>query len=43
MRKSGNKEDLKRILMDIDVVVKSHDCKYIVKCLGYFINEVIFT
>ncbi|CAD5123924.1 DgyrCDS12232 [Dimorphilus gyrociliatus] len=40
MRKSGNKEDLKRILMDIDIVVKSHDCRYIVKCLGYFINEV---
>lgn len=25
--------------MDLDVVLKSHDCKDIVKCLGYFISE----
>lgn len=25
--------------MDIEVVLKSHDCKYIVKCLGCFIME----
>lgn len=25
--------------MDIEVVLKSHDCKYIVHCLGCFITE----
>lgn len=25
--------------MDIDVVLKSHDCPYIVQCLGCFITE----
>lgn len=25
--------------MDIDVVLKSHDCPYIVKCMGCFITE----
>lgn len=25
--------------MDIDVVLKSHDCPYIVHCLGCFITE----
>lgn len=39
MRISGKVEENKRIIMDLDVVVKSHDCKYIVKCLGYFISE----
>ncbi|XP_050306370.1 dual specificity mitogen-activated protein kinase kinase 7-like isoform X2 [Anthonomus grandis grandis] len=38
MRRSGNSEELKRIIMDIEVVLKS-DCKYIVKCLGCFITE----
>lgn len=39
MRRSGNSEESKRIIMDIEVVLKSHDCKYIVKCLGCFITE----
>lgn len=39
MRRSGNSEENKRIIMDIDVVLKSHDCPYIVKCLGCFITE----
>ncbi|XP_060525167.1 dual specificity mitogen-activated protein kinase kinase 7-like [Cylas formicarius] len=38
MRRSGNNDESKRIIMDIEVVVKSH-CKYIVKCLGCFITE----
>ncbi|CAF0930930.1 unnamed protein product [Brachionus calyciflorus] len=36
---SGIVEENKRIIMDLDVVAKSHNCKYIVKCLGYFISE----
>lgn len=39
MRRTGNDEENKRILMDIDVVLKSHDCPYIVHCLGCFISE----
>lgn len=39
MRRSGNSEENKRIIMDIDVVLKSHDCPYIVQCLGCFITE----
>ncbi|XP_046669559.1 dual specificity mitogen-activated protein kinase kinase 7-like [Homalodisca vitripennis] len=39
MRRSGNSEENKRIIMDLDVVLKSHDCKYIVQCLGCFITE----
>ncbi|XP_075989353.1 dual specificity mitogen-activated protein kinase kinase 7-like isoform X2 [Anticarsia gemmatalis] len=39
MRRSGNSEETKRILMDLDVVVRSHDCKYIVQCLGCFVTE----
>ncbi len=39
MRISGVVEENKRIIMDLDVVLKSHDCAYIVKCLGYFISE----
>lgn len=40
MRRSGNKEENKRILMDLDVVLKSHDCPYIVQCFGTFITNV---
>lgn len=36
---SGIQEENKRIIMDLDIAVKSHDCKEIVKCLGYFISE----
>lgn len=39
MRKTGNTEENKRILMDLDVVLKSHDCPYIVQCLGCFVME----
>ncbi|KAK9879006.1 hypothetical protein WA026_003819 [Henosepilachna vigintioctopunctata] len=39
MRRSGNSEENKRIIMDIEVVLKSHDCKFIVQCLGCFITE----
>lgn len=39
MRRTGNIEENNRIIMDIDVVLKSHDCPYIVQCLGYFITE----
>ncbi|EEZ99193.2 dual specificity mitogen-activated protein kinase kinase 7 [Tribolium castaneum] len=39
MRRSGNNDENKRIIMDIEVVLKSHDCKYIVQCLGCFITD----
>ncbi|XP_043216999.1 dual specificity mitogen-activated protein kinase kinase 7-like isoform X1 [Amphibalanus amphitrite] len=39
MRRSGNPEENKRIIMDLDVVLKSHDCPYIVQCLGCFITD----
>lgn len=40
MRRSGNREENKRIIMDLDVVIKSHDCPYIVQCVGTFITKV---
>uniref|UniRef100_A0A0A9VY48 mitogen-activated protein kinase kinase n=1 Tax=Lygus hesperus TaxID=30085 RepID=A0A0A9VY48_LYGHE len=39
MRRSGNPEENKRIAMDLEVVLKSHDCPYIVQCLGCFITQ----
>ena len=36
---SGIDEENKHIIMDLDVVLKSHDCKDIVGCLGYFISD----
>ncbi|XP_025112798.1 dual specificity mitogen-activated protein kinase kinase 7-like [Pomacea canaliculata] len=39
MRRSGNREENKRIIMDLDVVIKSHDCPYIVQCVGTFITK----
>ncbi|KAG1653720.1 Dual specificity mitogen-activated protein kinase kinase 7 [Nymphon striatum] len=39
MRRSGNKEETKRIIMDLEVVLKSHDCPFIVQCLGCFITD----
>lgn len=39
MRRSGNNDENKRIIMDLEVVLRSHDCAYIVKCLGYFITD----
>ncbi|XP_054728627.1 dual specificity mitogen-activated protein kinase kinase hemipterous-like [Anastrepha obliqua] len=38
MRSTGNDEENNRILMDLDVILNSHDCPYIVHCLGYFVN-----
>ncbi len=38
MRRSGNKEENKRILMDLEVVLKSHNCPFIVQCLGALVN-----
>lgn len=35
-----NEEEKKRVLMDLQVVMKSHDCPYIVKCFGLLIAEV---
>jgi mitogen-activated protein kinase kinase 7 len=40
MRRSGNKEENKRIIMDMDVVLKSHNCPYIVQCIGIYITSV---
>lgn len=39
MRRTSNSEEEKRIITDIDVVLKSHDCPYIVHCLGCFITD----
>ena len=40
MCQSYNAEEQKRIVMDLDVVLKSHDCPFIVACLGAYISEV---
>ena len=32
-------DENKRILMDLDVVLKSHDCEHIVLCLGCFVTD----
>jgi mitogen-activated protein kinase kinase 7 len=39
MRRTGNDEETKRITMDLDTALKSHDCPFIVQCLGCFITE----
>ncbi len=39
MRISGIAEENRRIIMDLDVVLKCSNCKEIVKCLGYLISE----
>ena len=39
MRRTGNSDETKRIIMDLDVVLKSNDCRDIVVCLGCFITE----
>ncbi|CAG2201309.1 dual specificity mitogen-activated protein kinase kinase 7-like [Mytilus galloprovincialis] len=38
MRRSGNKEENKRIIMDLEVVLKCTDYPYIVQCIGCFIT-----
>lgn len=40
MRRSGNKEENKRIIMDLEVVLKCTDYPYIVQCIGCFITAV---
>ncbi|XP_020620006.1 dual specificity mitogen-activated protein kinase kinase 7-like [Orbicella faveolata] len=42
MRRSQNKEEQKRILMDLEVVMKCHGCPFIVNCLGSFISRVSY-
>lgn len=42
MRRTGNKDENKRILMDLDVVLKSHDCPYIIQCYGAIVTNVGF-
>ncbi|TRY75876.1 hypothetical protein TCAL_09945 [Tigriopus californicus] len=39
MRRTGNSDENKRIIMDLDVVLKSNDCEQIVLCLGCFITD----
>ncbi|KAI6205442.1 hypothetical protein M3Y94_00792400 [Aphelenchoides besseyi] len=39
MKRTDNKEESKRIFMDLDVIRKSNDCQYIVKCFGYIITQ----
>ncbi|KTF95598.1 hypothetical protein cypCar_00042302 [Cyprinus carpio] len=39
MRRTGNKDENKRILMDLDVVLKSHDCPYIIQCFGAIVTN----
>ena len=36
---SGVAEENKRIIMDLDIVLKCHNCENIVSCLGYFISD----
>ena len=40
MRRSQNKEEQKRILMDLEVVMKCHGCPFIVNCFGSLISRV---
>lgn len=37
MRRSGNPDENKRIIMDLEVVLQSK-CPFIVQCCGYFIT-----
>lgn len=39
MRRSGNREDNKRIKMDLDILLLCHNCPHIVQCYGYFIKD----
>ena len=42
MHRTASEEENKRIIMDLDVIIKSYNFPYIVRCLGYFINAVGF-
>ncbi|XP_049273028.1 dual specificity mitogen-activated protein kinase kinase 7 [Rhipicephalus sanguineus] len=39
MRRSGNREENKRITMDLEAILRCRDCPHIVQCLGYLITE----
>jgi serine/threonine protein kinase len=39
MKRTDNKEQAKRIFMDLDVIRRSNDCRFIVQCYGYIITE----
>jgi hypothetical protein len=41
MPRTASDEENKRIIMDLDVLVKSYNFPHIVRCLGYFIRQVI--
>ncbi|CAF4086876.1 unnamed protein product [Rotaria magnacalcarata] len=38
MHRTASDEENKRIIMDLDVIIKSYNFPYIVRCVGYFIN-----
>ncbi|CAF3181296.1 unnamed protein product [Rotaria sp. Silwood2] len=40
MHRTASEEENKRIIMDLDVIIKSYNFPYIVRCIGYFINSV---
>lgn len=40
MRRTGNAEENKRIVNDIETALKAHGCPYIVQCLGFIITSV---
>lgn len=40
MARTQDMEELKRIIMDLDVVLKAYNCEHIVRCFGFFITEV---
>lgn len=39
MRRSGNREENKRIKMDLDILLECKGCPNIVQCYGYFIKD----
>ncbi|KAI6244012.1 Protein kinase domain-containing protein [Aphelenchoides fujianensis] len=39
MKRTDNKEESKRIFMDLHVIRQSNDCQNIVKCFGYIITQ----
>lgn len=40
MKRTNNPEETKRIFMDLEVIRKSNDCPYIVRCYGFIITMV---
>ncbi|CAF1563678.1 unnamed protein product [Rotaria sp. Silwood1] len=39
MHRTASDEENRRIIMDLDVIIKSYNFPYIVRCVGYFINS----